>query len=663
MNETQKTCLLSNGVIGRNGIPVLFCMALILTLTLLPSQSALAEGGGLVSDDLESLGGADTRPAYSPYAQRDFPDMPLWGDTHLHTAVSFDAGAFGATLLPPDAYRFAKGEEVISSTGQPVRLSRPLDFLVVADHSDNMGFFPKLKEGAPYVMANEKGRRWHTLIAAGGQKAVQATAEMIGAFSQGAFPQELMSLPGTGIYRSTWDETINAAEEANEPGQFTAFIGYEWTSLVNGNNLHRVVMYRGGGERARLMEPFTATPPLGSTNPVDLWKWMADYQERTAGQVLAIAHNGNLSNGIMFPEIKAFGKKLNKEYVATRARWEPLYEVTQIKGDGEAHPFLSKNDEFADYGTWDQGNLDLSESKINEMLRFEYARSALQTGLRLEGKLGTNPYKFGMIGSSDSHTGLAAIEEESFFGKHSGGEPNKDRYKHPMAKMGDKEYKGYSPLASGWAAVWAEENTRASIFDAMQRKETYATTGSRMIVRFFGGWEFDSDDANSRLPARVGYTKGIPMGGDLPLAPEGKTVPTFLVGALKDVIGGNLDRIQIVKGWMDAKGELHEKVYDVVWSGDRQPDPSTGKLPPVGNTVDVANATWTNTIGASTLIKVWKDPNFDARQKAFYYARVIEIPTPRWTAFDAKYFMVNMPKDVPMTTTERAYTSPIWYTP
>ena len=642
-----------------------FGFALTLLLTLGFSQTAYSKGGGMgmVTDDQESLHAAAKTKPYSPYAQRAFPRRPLWGDTHLHTAVSFDAGAFGARLLPPDAYRFAKGEEVISSTGQPAKLSRPLDFLVVADHSDNMGFFPQLLKGAPYVMANDEGRKWNRMINQGGQESVQAAAEIITAFSQGKFPEDLTSLPGTSIYRSTWDETIKAAEEANDPGRFTAFIGYEWTSLVKGNNLHRVVMYRDGGDRAKLMVPYTTEEPEGSPNPVDLWKWMADYEAKTAGQVLAIAHNGNLSNGIMFPESKAFGKKINKNYVETRARWEPLYEVTQIKGDGEAHPLLSKNDEFADYGTWDQGNLDLSEAKTNEMLRFEYARSALKTGLKLENKLGTNPYQFGMIGSTDSHTALAAVEEDNYFGKHAGTEPNKDRYKHPMARMGDKEYKGYSPLASGWAAVWAEENTRASIFDAMQRKETYATTGSRITVRFFGGWNFDSEDAIKRKPARTGYAKGVPMGGNLPLTPEGKTAPTFLVAALKDHVGGNLDRIQIIKGWVDDKKEMHEKVYDVVWSGDRKPDAKTGKLPSVGNTVDIDDATWRNTIGATELITVWQDPDFDASQNAFYYARVIEIPTPRWTAYDAKYYKVKMPEEVPMITTERAYTSPIWYKP
>jgi hypothetical protein len=626
------------------------------------SQSVYSGGGGLVTDDETSLSAVEIIKPYSPYAQRNFPDLPLWGDTHLHTANSFDAGAFGARLLPPDSYRFAKGEEVVSSTGQPVRLSRPLDFLVVTDHSDNMGFFPNLLAGAAYVMADEKGRRWNKLVTSGGQDGVIAAGEIIADFSQGKFPPALASLPGTNVYRSTWDSIIDAAEEANDPGEFSAIIGYEWTSLDKGNNLHRVVIYRDNADRAKLLEPYTATPPLGSINPVDLWKWMDNYEEKTAGQVLAIAHNGNLSNGIMFPEMEAFGKEIGKEYVETRARREPLYEVTQMKGDGETHPFLSPNDEFADYENWAIGNLDLSVLKENKMLRFEYARSALQTGLRLEDRLGTNPYQFGMIGSTDSHTGLATAEEDNFFGKHSGGEPSKERYAHPMAKMGDYEYKGYIPVASGWAAVYAEENTRASIFDAMQRKEVYATTGSRIIVRFFGGWEFEDKDATGRLPAQAGYAKGVPMGGTLAKAPEGKTAPAFLVAALKDPIGGNLDRIQIIKGWVDAKGVMREKVYDVAWSDKREPDAS-GKLPTVGNTVNIADATWTNTIGATELVAVWKDPDFDARENAFYYVRVIEIPTPRWTAYDAKYFKVKMPKEAAMTTTERAYTSPIWYKP
>lgn len=412
------------------------------------------------------------------------------------------------------------------------------------------------------------------------------------------------------------------------------------------------------------MEPYTTQPPLGSNNPRDLWKWLHNYEDKTGGEVLAIAHNGNLSNGVMFPLIESFtGKEIDREYAEQRARWEILYEATQMKGDGESHPMLSPNDEFANFENWDKGNLDLSEAKKPEMLEFEYARSALKNGLKLEAKLGVNPYKFGLVGSTDSHTGLATGDDENFFGKVASGEPSPERASHPFitnAKLGLK-IMGWETTASGYAAVWAQENTRASIFDAMKRRETYATTGPRIMVRFFGGFDFTADDANSRSPAIAGYTKGVPMGGDLTDAPAGKA-PTFLVAALKDPIGANLDRYQIVKGWLDDKGETHEQVYDVAWGGDRKPGVD-GKVPSVGSTVDLENATWTNTIGAPELIAVWKDPSFDPKQQAFYYGRVIEIPTPRWTAYDAKRFGTKPLEGTRMTVTERAYTSPIWYTP
>jgi hypothetical protein len=599
---------------------------------------------------------------YSPYAGRNFPTHVYWGDTHLHTGMSMDAGAFGARLTPEDAYRFARGEELTSSTGLQVKLSRPLDFLVVSDHSDNMGFFPRLYEGDPAMLANPTGKRWYEMIQKGGQSGVEAAVEIIIAFSQNQFPQALASLPGSAAYRSAWDETIDAAEKYNDPGRFTAFIGYEWTSNTAGNNLHRVVVYRDGKMRAGVLEPYTTLAPLGSDNPRDLWHWLQQYEDRTGGRILAIAHNGNLSNGIMFPIVESFtGKPVDREYAETRMRWEPLYEATQIKGDGETHPFLSPNDEFADYETWDQGNLDLSVGKQDEMLQYEYARSALQIGLEIEEQVGVNPYKFGMVGSTDSHTALATAEEENFFGKHSGAEPSPERWKHPMAKVDDKSYEAWSMVSSGYAAVWATENTREAIFDAMMRKETYATTGPRMLVRFFGGWEFTEADAQNRLPGALGYANGVPMGGELP--PRGSAkAPTFLVAALKDPFSGNLDRIQIVKGWLDRTGERREKLYDVIWSGDRKPS-SDGKLPPVGNTVDVARATWTNTIGAPELITVWTDPDFDASRPAVYYARVLEIPTPRWTAYEAVRYGIKMSSEVPMTTQERAYTSPIWYTP
>jgi hypothetical protein len=612
-------------------------------------------------DKEQAAKGFPSKPPYSPYAGRDFPTRPFFGDTHLHTSFSMDAGAFGARLGPKEAYRFAKGEEIMASSGQRVKLSRPLDFLVVADHSDNMGFFPKLFAGDPNFLADPTGRRWYDMIQSG--KGAEAAIDIIVSFSQGKFPKALESLPGTAAYRSAWRETIKAAEESNDPGRFTAFIGYEWTSNTGGNNLHRNVIFRDDGTKASLVEPYTTQKPLGSDNPRDLWKWMASYEQKTAGNVLAIAHNGNLSNGRMFPIIESFtGKPLDREYADTRAQWERLYEVTQIKGDGEAHPFLSPNDEFANFERWDKGNLDLSELKKPDMLEFEYARSALKNGLKLEQQLGVNPYKFGLIGSTDAHTGLAAVEEDNFFGKTSSSEPDADRATHPFIKTDKATIMGWEQTSSGYAAVWATENTREAIFDAMQRKEVYATTGPRIIVRFYGGFDFEAKDGENRLPAKIGYTKGVPMGGDLSNAPKGKS-PTFLVAALKDPIGANLDRYQVIKGWLDAKGQLHEKIYDVAWSAGRKPDPKTGKLPSVGTTVDVDNATWTNTIGAPELIAVWSDPEFDPAQRAFYYGRVIEIPTPRWTAYDAKYFGVKMPKEVPMTTTERAYTSPIWYTP
>ena len=595
-------------------------------------------------------------------ASAGHPTRVFFGDTHLHTAMSMDAGAFGNRLGVEDGYRFARGEEVTASSGQKAKLSRPLDFLVVADHSDNMGFFPDLFAEKPELLASPTGKKWSDMIKAG--KGDAAAFEIIDNFSRGTFPKELMYFPGTPNYAAAWKLTIDAAEKYNEPGKFTAFIGYEWTSQVPpGNNLHRVIIYRDGADKASQTEPYTTYPPAGSTLPEDLWKVLKAYQDKTGGQVLAIAHNGNLSNGWMFPwDINPASKEaLTREYAQTRMNWEPLYEVTQIKGDGETHPFLSKNDEFAPFELWDKANLNLSELKKNEMLQGEYARTALQTGLQLEQKLGVNPYKFGMIGSTDSHTSLATADDNNFWGKNTPAEPSAGRWEHPFMKTPRATIMGWEQVGSGYAAVWAKENTRAAIWDGMKRKETYATTGPRMTVRFFGGWDFVEADAQASDVASAGYSKGVPMGGDLTAA-SGDKAPTFLVAALKDPEGGNLDRIQIVKGWVDAQGARQEKVYDAVWSGDRKPG-TDGKLPAVGNTVDVANATYTNDIGAAQLTAVWKDPDFDRSLRAVYYVRVLEIPTPRWTAYDAKRFNVKMPKEVRMITQERAYTSPIWYTP
>jgi len=610
--------------------------------------------------DIDILSREYTGKVYSPYAGRDFPSNVYFGDTHLHTDISMDAGAFGNRLGLDPAYKFARGEQVESTNAGPVRLSRPLDFLVVADHSDNMGFFPDMIAGAPFILEDPTGKDWYDRIKAGQGPGV--AIELIGLFSQDKFPPALTYTPDSAPYRAAWDKTVAAAERYNQPGVFTAFIGYEWTSLIHGNNLHRVVVYRDGGDKGGQMVPYTTVAPQGSTNPRDLWKWLASYEQKTGGEVLAIAHNGNLSNGIMFPISEQYdGKQLDVEYVTQRARWEPLYEATQIKGDGETHPFLSPNDEFAAYENWDVGNLDVSEAKTDAMLSGEYAREALKRGLELEAKLGTNPYKFGMIGSTDSHTSLATTAENNFFGKHAGAEPSPERMTHPFMANENGAIMGWQQVASGLAAVWAKENTREALFDAMERKEVYATTGSRMMVRFFGGWDFTAKDLNNREPAFTGYEKGVPMGGDLPDNKTGNKAPSFMVFALRDPIGGNLDRIQIIKGWYDGNKQ-QEKVYDVVWSGDRKPG-KDGKVGPVGDTVDAKTASWTNSIGASELATAWTDPDFDPQQRAFYYARVLEIPTPRWSTYDAFRFGVAIPDGAPVSTQDRAYTSPIWYNP
>ena len=593
-------------------------------------------------------------PQFSPYVGRDFPTRVLWGDTHLHTAVSVDAGTM-CRIGQEDAYRFARGEEITTTHGLRAKLSRPLDFLVIADHAEMYGLMPQLLSGDREILSTEIGKKWYEALTSGDNDKIFATAmEIVGSLSGDEPP-----IKSDQAVRNAWQAYTALADKYNDPRRFTALIGYEWTA-IGGYNLHRNVIFRGDASVANRTVPFSQ---YDSKNPEDLWKHLAALEKETGGEVLAIPHNGNLSNGRMFTVETFDGKPLTKELATMRIQYEPLVEVTQIKGDGEAHPMLSPNDEFADYEKWDKSNLNGTEAKTPDMLQWEYARQALKTGLLLEKELGVNPFKFGMVGSTDAHTAMAAVEEENFFGKHSGVEPEPHRWEHVVIEAPDPKFtiKGWQQAAGGYAGVWATENTREAIFDAMKRKETYATTGPRVTVRFFGGWDFTESDTRTRLPANAGYAKGVPMGGDLRDAPSGKS-PSFLVAAMKDPYSGNLDRIQIVKGWLDATGETQEKVYDVVWSGERKPG-ADGKVPPVGNTVDVKNATWSNSIGAPELIAVWKDPEFDPAQRAFYYARVIEIPTPRWTAYEAKRFDIDMPHEVPMTTQERAYNSPIWYTP
>ena len=631
---------------------------LITPLILITSVHA-QDSAGMDAADLKG------RP-YSPYADRAFPTEVYFGDTHVHTGLSADAGGGGTRLMPRDAYRFARGEQVTSNTGQPVRLARALDFYMISDHSDAMGAITDIISGAPNIVATEQGKKFHEAFAAGGDTAKKAAVEMVRLFSQGKIDPALNYQPGNPSYKRVWNDIMQAAEEFNEPHRFTTFIAYEWTSLVKGNNLHRNVIFRDGPERAGKIVPYTTTPPVGSPNPQDLWKWLQNYEDTTGGDVLAIPHNGNLSNGMMFAMQNDFadGKAYDAEYITARNKWERLYEASQIKGDGEAHPALSTEDEFADFETWDWGNLDASEKKTAAMLPGEYVRSGLKRGLELQKTFGTNPFKFGLVGASDTHTGLTTPDNDNFFGKFTGYEPNAERATH-VAKNNkelDISYRSWRYITAGLTAVWAPENTRGALFDAMERREVYATTGPRMRVRFFGGYGFNEADADRRDLAQIGYQKGVPMGADLPKAKDGQA-PSFLVYALRDSVGANLDRVQIIKGWMDADGKTQEQIYDVAVSDDRSIGDDGRCKTPVGDTVDLTIPAWTNTIGASELGGVWTDPDFDPSQSAFYYARVIEIPTPRWTAYDAVKYKLDLPAEIPLKGQERAYTSPIWYTP
>ncbi|WP_170791767.1 DUF3604 domain-containing protein [Ruegeria lacuscaerulensis] len=597
----------------------------------------------------------EPRAEYSPYVDNHFPNRVLFGDTHLHSSWSADSGMAGGVLDQDAGYRVSRGEEVTSALGWRVKLIRPLDFVVMADHAENLGLADFIRRSDPLILANETGKRWHDMVKSG--NGYDAFLEWLRANDT-----DLINEPK--LLATAWDSATTNADEYYQPGTFTTFHGFEWTSHPGGNNMHRVVIFRDGKDRTSQVFPFSQ---YDSTDPEDLWDYMAAYEEKTGGQVLAIPHNGNLSNGLMFALETIDGSNLSGEpidanYAAKRIRWEPLAEVTQQKGDGEAHPLLSPDDAFADFETIDAGNLNGQGAKTPEMLPAEYAREALKTGLMAEANLGVNPFKFGMIGSTDNHTALPTSREENNFSKASFVEPAPDRAFHPLVAADDPALSIMEADvgASGLAAVWARENTRESIWDAMARKETYATSGTRLSVRVFAGWDFNAEEVSRPDFARTGYARGVPMGGDLTDAPSGSS-PTLMIRALRDPDGANLDRIQIVKGWLNDDGTTSEKIFDVA-CGDRAvvDHACDGD---VGNTVNVADASYTNTIGEPLLTGYWIDPEFDPEKRAFYYVRVIEIPTPRWTAYDAKFFNVQMPEGTRMQLQDRAYTSPIWYTP
>ena len=628
-------------------------MFAVLSLTLMFSIEAWAQldAGTLEEDDV-----AHNKPDYSPFVDRHVPDRVLWGDTHLHTSYSVDAGFFGNTLDPEDAYRFARGEEVISSTGQRIKLIRPLDWLVVADHAEYFGLADMLARGVPAVLEDPVTARWYKMRQSGSQdEGMKAFYEVVDSITKA---NNLVENPA--IQQNAWEKTVSLAEQYNNPGNFTALNGFEWTSSPSGNNLHRVVMFRDGQDRVKQVVPFSG---FDSEDPEDLWAYLQAYEDKTGGRTMSFAHNGNWGTGMMFALERMNGKRFDKEYAALRARWEPIYEATQIKGDSEAHPLLSPNDEFADFGTWDKGDVGGRNAITPEMLPHQYVRSALQLGLQQEEKLGVNPFKFGLIGSTDAHTALATTREDNFFGKNPPGEPTADRWDHVFmeGEMEGTTYFTWETLASGLAAVWTRENTREAIWDAFKRKEVYATTGSRMTVRVFAGWDFTADEVERHDFADRGYASGVPMGGDLKSAPDGKA-PTMMIRALRDPDNANLDRIQVVKGWLKDNGKTEERIYDVVCSDGRAIVERRCERP-VGNTVNVAEASYTNTIGDPLLTAFWTDPDFDPDQRAFYYVRVLEIPKPTWLAYDAKRFGVEMTAEMPMTLQDRAYTSPIWYTP
>ncbi|MEN9684062.1 MAG: hypothetical protein RLZZ427_1813 [Pseudomonadota bacterium] len=605
-----------------------------------------------------SLGGK----AAKPVQLTEYPEHVYWGDTHLHTANSPDAFGFGNRLGPEEALRFARGEEVTSTMGVKAKLARPLDFLVIADHSDGLGFVKALADAPRFLLPNDKLKHWHDMFNAGPEQSSRAMGEMID-FAGSPEAKNLADPKKVAEQTaSLWAKHIKTVEAYNEPGKFTAFFGFEYTLMPSGNNLHRVVMFRDGPDKVSKVQPYTTA--MGD-KPEDLWNYMEAYERTAHGRVLAIPHNSNVSNGLMFELTGPGGGAMTAAQARRRAAREPLVEVTQIKGDSEAHPFLSPSDEFAGFGVqgWDKANLNAKQPTTPAMYGGNYVREALKRGLVIAGRTGVNPYRFGLIGSTDSHTGLSTADEDNFFGKHTGNEPTpqgKDRVTPAMDMGTNLGRYNWQYLAGGYAGVWARGNTRAAIFDAMMRREVYATTGPRMTVRFFGGWDFARGDLAGNW-VKSAYRRGVPMGGVL--TARGKGAPSFIVSALKDPIGANLDRVQVVKGWTDARGKAREKVFDVAWSSPETRKPVRGKLPTVGNTVNLAVPNYANSIGAPSLVTVWRDPEFDPAARAFYYVRVIEIPTPRWVAYDAARYHLKLGPEIQQIAQERAYTSPIWYEP
>ncbi|MEZ5570447.1 MAG: DUF3604 domain-containing protein [Halioglobus sp.] len=563
-----------------------------------------------------------------------------WGDLHIHTSFSTDAYTNGVRATPDDAYTFAKGGEIEHAAGYGIRIARPLDFAAVTDHSEYLGV---LRATKPDLPLSRRGLRERLLNDGRLGVTIAFAQSLLG------FDLEDAIVPGwQDISRSAWQETIATAQRHNDPGRFTTFVGYEWSSMPGERNLHRNVIYRSANVPPL---PFSS---VDSEDPRDLWSALEQQREQGM-EAFAIPHNGNISDGLMYNRVMFDGKPMNAAYAQRRMDNEPLSEIFQVKGSSETNPLLSEEDQFAGFEIYDTL---LSQSQETSRAKGSYARDALRTGLEMSHAEGFNPYRFGVIGSSDGHNAASPVEENNYFGKL----PLLDG--SAALRLGLATYTpssmpgGRRWSAAGLAAVWAQENTRESLYDAMRRKETYATSGPRIAVRFFGGWDYPANMLQQRDWITLAEAQGVPMGQQLPAGDA--ATPSFAVWAIRDPESGNLDRIQIIKGWVDETGKSHEKLFDVVWSGERSID-ANGKLPAVGNTVDAATATYSNSIGAQQLSTVWTDPQFDPEQEAFYYARVIEIPTPRWTTFDA--LKLGIPAPEPVSLQERAVTSAIWYKP
>ncbi len=620
----------------------------LLLATALP-LAACSPSGQTVSD-AQDMRVSHAEPASAP-AKDD--RVLLWGDTHVHSRNSVDAFASGIASADVDtAYRFARGMPVVfPKTGQKVQISQPLDFLVMADHAENLALNARIERGDPEVLATSLGKTWQAILASKGGQAM--TAAIMGfAIPEKDRPAYFAPVTTDAIRQTSWNEQIAAAERHNIPGTFTAMIGWEWSSTPNMRNLHRVVMTNAGAETSRKFLPFSY---YISSRPEDLWAFFDETKARTGADFVAMPHNSNLSDGLMFAQNDSDGNAFTADYARTRAKWEPVAEITQYKGTSETHPQLSPQDEFAGF---ELRNM-LLDGKATAVSEGSYLRSALLAGLKEQQRLGVNPFQLGLGGASDTHTGLSSQREDAFYGKMA-----EDFL--PSERLGPERMDAIFPnaemSAGGLTGAWADYNDRQSIFDAFRRKEVFATTGPRIQLRLFAGQGFSMADVNSPRFGAIGYRKGVPMGGTL-LPTGAGDAPQLAIVAVKDPDGANLDRIQVVKGWIDAKGETHEKVFNVAWSGKRSLK-ADGSLSDVGNTVDLKTARYANTIGAAELSTVWQDPEFNPDSAAFYYIRVLQIPTPRQHVFDALALGIDPATiAIPPTLRERAWSSPVWYRP